>query len=93
MAIFSRFKPHHEASAVETTSPIRQHSVEDEKTVYPATQQVSADDESDHLQGGIKEADAITKLWSWKHLVAAYILIWVINFMVSALRTSHRERC
>lgn len=83
MGITSRFSTQPQASEVTTTPSLGQVTVDEKDGARETSQQVYSDDESEHLQGGIKEADAITKLWTWKHLVAAYILIWIINFMVS----------
>ncbi|KAK4499148.1 hypothetical protein PRZ48_009660 [Zasmidium cellare] len=82
MGITSRFNHQPQAAEVTTTPSLGQVTVDEKDGARETSQQVSSDDESEHLQGGIKEADAITKLWTWKHLVAAYILIWIINFML-----------
>ena len=87
MGILSRFNSQPLAPEVTATPSIGQITIDEKDGARETSQQVSSDDESEHLQGGIKEADAITKLWTWKHLVAAYILIWVINFMVSTACT------
>lgn len=33
------------------------------------------------VQHGVQIAQAINQIWSREHLVAAYIIIWVINFI------------
>lgn len=83
MGITSRFNPRPEQAAVTLTSPVSRASNDEKYVAHETSRVASSDDGGEHLQGGIKEADAITKLWTWKHLVIAHILIWVINFMVS----------
>ena len=54
-----------------------------EKNV-PQTQVNSKfDDEgvSPEVQHGVQIAQAINQVWSREHLIAAYIIIWVINFI------------
>jgi hypothetical protein len=41
------------------------------------------DDEgvSPEVQHGVQVAQAINQVWSREHLIAAYIIIWIINFI------------
>lgn len=36
---------------------------------------------SPEVQHGVRVAQAINQVWSREHLIAAYIIIWIINFM------------
>ncbi|PQE05674.1 siderophore iron transporter protein [Rutstroemia sp. NJR-2017a BVV2] len=55
-------------------------------TGLPATQQGSdADSElvNKEFQHGVQAAEAINQVWSKKHLIMAYIFIWIIQFMLA----------
>jgi hypothetical protein len=36
---------------------------------------------SPEVQHGVQVAQAINQVWSREHLIAAYIIIWIINFI------------
>lgn len=50
----------------------------------PRTQITSKPEENGafpEVQHGVQIAQAINRVWSREHLIAAYIIIWVINFI------------
>lgn len=50
----------------------------------PRTQVTSKPEEdavSPEVQHGVQVAQAINQVWSREHLIAAYIMIWIINFI------------
>ncbi|KAF9885567.1 hypothetical protein FE257_012773 [Aspergillus nanangensis] len=57
-----------------------------EKTGY-TNEHSSEDDASDvvnpEYQHGVQSAQAMTQVWTTKHLVAAYVVIWIIHFIMA----------
>ncbi|KLU90885.1 hypothetical protein MAPG_09410 [Magnaporthiopsis poae ATCC 64411] len=49
------------------------------------TQDATAEDDQDAIdktaQRGVQKIEATTKVWSRNHLILAYVLIWIINFV------------
>lgn len=45
------------------------------------TSKLEEDGVSPEVQHGVQIAQAINQVWSREHLIAAYIIIWVINFI------------
>ncbi|KAK2746929.1 MFS siderochrome iron transporter 1 [Onygenales sp. PD_40] len=78
-AFFAR--PQADQPVVDTQSP--QNPDDKEAGVDPQYQANSSDDDSisQEAQPGVKDIEAITKVWSRNHLIAAYVMIWCIAFV------------
>ncbi|KAK6076888.1 siderophore iron transporter mirb [Seiridium cupressi] len=81
MRFFNRTAPPEVPEVEEPARP-----VEPEKAVNK-TQHPDDGFDSDAISGdaqeGVKDIEAMTKVWSKSHLIAAYVLIWIIYFVNS----------
>lgn len=66
-------------SDVEVTGA--QESNEKDVSRTEVTSKPEEDAVSSEVQHGVQIAQAINQVWSREHLIAAYIMIWIINFI------------
>ncbi|KAI8957041.1 MFS general substrate transporter [Daldinia sp. FL1419] len=79
-------------STVQTPAPTGRDVEKDPIPVRPATEvpegsKIESDDDSAHIQDGVKRVEAVTSVWSSKLLWTTFALLWLVSF-VSALLAS-----